>query len=343
MSDATERPPDIATVLARRNLTQRILILVALVVVLALLIARVPGLGGLRREFEHANAGWIVAAAACELLSVIGFTLAFYGAFADRLCRRHATSISLTAQGVNVLVPAGGTGGLAVVGVVMARAGIPKGLTASRLVALFILTGVAGNILLLVVGGFGVGTGLLPGHASAAASLLPAAIAAAAVVALLLIAAKPRIEVGSEQHGARFHVRNALAHLHDGLCWSIELVTARNLPVVLGALAFVIFDLGSLAAAFHAIGSSGRPVGIMLLAYTLGQAGSVIPLPGTTEGGLLGVFLLYGAPLAPTTAAILVYRAAQLAVPLLLGLIGMVDLRHFVREGPAVVQGELGR
>jgi uncharacterized membrane protein YbhN (UPF0104 family) len=64
----------------------------------------------------------------------------------------------------------------------------------------------------------------------------------------------------------------------------------------------------------------------MLLAYTLGQAGSVIPLPGTTEGGLVGVFVLYGAPLALTAAAVLLYRAAQSVIPLVLGALGLVGL-----------------
>lgn len=66
----------------------------------------------------------------------------------------------------------------------------------------------------------------------------------------------------------------------------------------------------------------------MLLAYTLGQAGSIVSLPGSAEGGLLGVFALYGTPLALATSAILVYRAVPSLVPLAFGVIGVAGLRH---------------
>jgi uncharacterized membrane protein YbhN (UPF0104 family) len=54
----------------------------------------------------------------------------------------------------------------------------------------------------------------------------------------------------------------------------------------------------------------------------------VIPLPGTTEGGLAGALALYGAPLSLAVPAVLVYRTIAIAVPLLLGAVGAVQLRH---------------
>jgi uncharacterized membrane protein YbhN (UPF0104 family) len=82
------------------------------------------------------------------------------------------------------------------------------------------------------------------------------------------------------------------------------------------------------------VGATPLPLGTMLLAYTLGQAGSIFSLPGATEGGLLGLFLLYGAPLTLAAPAILLYRAVQTAVPLVLGLIGVADLRHLQKDAP---------
>ena len=54
----------------------------------------------------------------------------------------------------------------------------------------------------------------------------------------------------------------------------------------------------------------------------------MIPLPGTTEGGLAGALALYGAPLNLAIAAVLVYRTVAIAVPLVLGAWGAVHLRH---------------
>ena len=76
-----------------------------------------------------------------------------------------------------------------------------------------------------------------------------------------------------------------------------------------------------------------------MLAYTIGQLGGLVPLPGgigATGGGLVGAFVLYGAALAPVTAAVLVYRVVQLGLPALLGLPAFVILRRDLRrtDGP---------
>jgi len=59
--------------------------------------------------------------------------------------------------------------------------------------------------------------------------------------------------------------------------------------------------------------------------------GALIPTPGGlggTEGGLIGTFVLYGAPAAPTTAAVLGYRVFQLGLPAILGLIAFGRIRR---------------
>jgi hypothetical protein len=83
------------------------------------------------------------------------------------------------------------TGGLAVAGVLMTRAGLAPDLVARRMIALFLITAVATNLLLLIFGGLGVGMGVLPGHASWVGSLAPALVAAvlAATSAMLVFRA----------------------------------------------------------------------------------------------------------------------------------------------------------
>jgi uncharacterized membrane protein YbhN (UPF0104 family) len=309
----------------RPRLTLRLGRLALLVAVAVLLIARVPGLGAVRERFEHASAGWIAVSALLEVGTVVGFVLAFHAAFERRIRPALSASIGMVAQGVNVLVPAGGSSGLALMGVLMTRAGIPAAFTATRMIALFLVTSVAVDLLLVVVGGLGVATGLLPGSVSWEASLLPAAIAALVAVGIAYLPRRLPAGRGATVSGWRSVIPRTLEYVREGIQWSIQLMRSRDPLLAAGALAFVLLDVGALAAAFHAVGG-GLPLGTMLLAYTLGQAGSVIPLPGTTEGGLVGVFVLYGAPLALTTAAVLLYRAAQSVIPLVLGGIGLIGL-----------------
>jgi uncharacterized protein (TIRG00374 family) len=70
---------------------------------------------------------------------------------------------------------------------------------------------------------------------------------------------------------------------------------------------------------------------IILLGYLIGQLGGLLPLPGGIggiDGGLVGVLVVYGAPLAATAAAVLLYRFILFWVPLIIGGIAFVDLRR---------------
>jgi hypothetical protein len=105
--------------LDRRRLAWRLVRLVVVALVVVLVIVRVPGLRSLRSRFARADGGWVVAAVALEVGSVFSFVLAFHSAFGRRIRWRGSASLAKTAQGVNVLVPAGGTGGLAAAVIIM--------------------------------------------------------------------------------------------------------------------------------------------------------------------------------------------------------------------------------
>ncbi len=73
-----------------------------------------------------------------------------------------------------------------------------------------------------------------------------------------------------------------------------------------------------------------------MLGYLIGQLGNLVPLPGGiggTEGGLVGVFALYHVNVAEATAAVLLYRLFQLAIPALLGAPAFVLLRRKLARG----------
>jgi hypothetical protein len=58
----------------------------------------------------------------------------------------------------------------------------------------------------------------------------------------------------------------------------------------------------------------------------------MVPIPGSAEGGLIGMFVLYGMSLPTATAAVLAYRALHAGVPMLLGAIGLADVRRLLRD-----------
>ena len=63
--------------------------------------------------------------------------------------------------------------------------------------------------------------------------------------------------------------------------------------------------------------------------------GALIPTPGGlggTEGGLIGMLVVYGAPAAAATAAVLAYRVFQLGLPAFFGLIAFGRIRRRLRD-----------
>jgi len=63
----------------------------------------------------------------------------------------------------------------------------------------------------------------------------------------------------------------------------------------------------------------------------------MVPMPGSAEGGLIGMFVLYGMPLSTATAAVLAYRALHAGVPMVLGAIGLADVRRMLRKPDGAV------
>lgn len=101
------------------------------------------------------------------------------------------------------------------------------------------------------------------------------------------------------------------------------------------------FDIAVLAMTFRALGYS-PPLGILILAYLIGQLGGNIPLLsgiGGLDGGLIATFALYHQPIAASTAAVLICHAISLWIPALPGSVAFVQLpRALARESqPAVM------
>jgi uncharacterized membrane protein YbhN (UPF0104 family) len=113
----------------------------------------------------------------------------------------------------------------------------------------------------------------------------------------------------------------------------------REILLIAGSIGYFAFDVASMGAAFEALGGGGPALGLFVLAYTIGHAGAIVPLPGSAEGGLVGAFTLYGSSLSLAVGGILLYRVFHAGVPFLLGALGLADMGRQRRRAGSIVPG----
>lgn len=289
------------------------------------LVFAVPPLRRVATQIVHLQMGWVVAAVALELASCIGFVVIFR-LFFDELPRGLARELAWTEEGSGALLPGGGVGALAIGGWFLHRVGMSTRAIVDRSGALFFLTS-AVNVVALV--GAGVLLAADPGAVPDTVLLvaIPVVGGLAATGAVLAI---PHLLRRSPQ-------RRWPVWLLDV---SAGLTRARGSLVrpswrLLGALAYLGFDIAALGASFAA---TGHPVAVAPLAvgYLIGYLANLIPIPGgfgVLEGGLAGTLIVYGAPAAPAAAAVVIYHAVAFWIPSLGGLVGYMLLRR--RLSPA--------
>ena len=103
---------------------------------------------------------------------------------------------------------------------------------------------------------------------------------------------------------------------------------------LLGAFGYLGFDIALLWVGFRAVGYS-PPIGGLILGYQIGYLSTLIPIPGgigVLDGGLIAALALYGIPASFAAPAVLLYHAAWLAVPTILGSIAFVLVRRNLDE-----------
>jgi uncharacterized protein (TIRG00374 family) len=331
-----------------RHLLVRVAEIAAIIALVVVAISALPGLDQVRARFEGADPVWIVAIALAEVGSCVGYLLVFRSTFCSQMSWGLSYDIAMAELAANSLLPAGGAGGLALGVWALRQAGMPTGHIARRTVAFFVVTSAA-NFFALMMVGIGVFAGIVAGRDSAVLTLVPALITALGV---LLVALSPKLlhglgGRGAEVEGDRWRARARVA-LHaglkaaaDGVDQAIALLRSHSLGVIVGSFAYMAFDIAALGFGFAAVGEVPA-FGTLVLGYLIGQLGNLIPVPagiGGTEGALVGVFALYGVNVADATAAVLLYRLFQLAVPALLGAPAFVMLRRRLMRAsqPALV------
>jgi uncharacterized protein (TIRG00374 family) len=328
-----QHPLELPEELSTRRLVRRALWVVALLVVIGLIAAFAPGLGDVRRLIEHADPGWLVVAVVLEALSGVSYVAMFRPVFCRAVSWRTSWEIGWSELAVGSLLPASGAGGLALGAWILTHAGMPARKVARRSVAFFLIKSSV-NFVAVAVIGTAMALGVGP-HQSPLLTVLPAALSVVTIAVVLVlprIGRGPEVEQGdSSVRKGVFEVRHAVV---DGAREAVVILRSGEALLIAGAVGYWAFDNAVLWATYHAFGAS-VPLTVVLMGYLIGQLGGLLPIPGGIggiDGGLIGTLVVYGAPAAPTAAAVLAYRVILFWLPLLVGAVAFLSLRRGLNQ-----------
>jgi uncharacterized protein (TIRG00374 family) len=302
-----------------------------------------PGLGELRHRFAQARPVWIVIVCAFEVLSVLSYVPAFRAVFCTRMSWATSYKIGVAEEGAGSLFPLGGAGSLALGVWALRRGGMPADEIARKTVAFFLLTSAPSVVMLLLLGA-GLATGILPGGGGILLTVLPAAVAAGAMAATLALrrlaqAAEGRVRKHGE--GSKWvRLAPVLAATSDGVDEALHQLRQANPLLLVGLVGYLVFDMLAFWASFRAVGAS-PDVPLIWMAYLIGQLGNWLPVPGGiggTELGLVGALVLYGVPGVAAAAGVLLYRVIELWIPAIFGIAAFVQLRLLLRRETEAIE-----
>jgi uncharacterized protein (TIRG00374 family) len=320
-----------------RRLRRRAAIVLVSLTLLVLIALLAPGLGDVRDTLANASAGWLAVAVLLEIASCASYVMIFRPVFCTSMPWRRSWEIGLSEVATGSIVPASGAGGLALGAWVLNRSGMPAGRIARRSVAFFLIKSSV-NFVAVAVIGFAWALGLFGPDISLWGTAFPATLAVLLIAAVLLL---PRFGPGETPAPDAGRMRRAVSaarrSLIGGTAEAIELVRKRDAVLLFGAVGYWAFDNLALLATYAAVGHT-PPLSVVLMGYLIGQLGGLLPLPGGVggiDGGLIGVLVLYGAPVAATVAAVLAYRLILFWIPLLVGTPAFISLWKRMSALPA--------
>lgn len=318
---------------ATRRLRSGLISLAVLVAIVIGLLLAVPGLHNVSEHVTDMPVGLVAVAVGLEVLSCVGYIVCFLQVF-DRAPVRFGARVAMSELAFGAAVSLGGAGSVAVGALLLVERGAPTGRVAERSAVLFLLTS-AINVITLAAAGIGLWIGLLPGKQDPLLSLLPGAVGVAVFVGFLLLpVATDRLFGGVEAPSPALApqagriVRWARA-TSGTIRATAGLLFSRDWRL-LGAFAYLWFDIGVLAVCFWATGHS-PPLSTIVLAYQIGYLSNLIPIPGgigVLDGSFVGMFALYGISATFATSATLVYHAISLWVPAMWGTVAFLMLQR---------------
>ena len=243
---------------AKRHLQRSALKLVGYLVVAYVVLKLIPALKQALHSLEHVSWEWVLGAIALEVLSELGFVVAWRAIVdpqklldRDGRGRRMDDDVAWAQLAGGLLLPGGAWGGVGVGALILHRFGMPTKLIAEREFNLSFLN-TAVDALALIVFGVGLATGIFAGEHHLLLTVLPAAVAATGIAAALLIARR------ASSHAERLQAKHpkiasAITTLANAVEDTQRLLFHRGAwTSVLGVLAYLGFDVLVLWTAFLA-------------------------------------------------------------------------------------------
>ena len=243
----------------KRHLQGKALKLAGFLLAAYLVLKLIPALKQALLSLEHVSWEWVLGAIALEVLSELGFVLAWSAIVdpqnvldRDGRGRRMDDHVAWAQLGGGLLFPGGAWGGVGVGALILHRFGMPRKTIAEREFNLSFLN-TAVDALTLIVFGVGLASTIFAGERRLLLTVLPAAVAATAIAAALLIARRARSHAGRLQ-AKHPKIASALTTLANAVEDTQRLLFHRGgWTSVLGVLAYLGFDVLVLWTAFFAI------------------------------------------------------------------------------------------
>ncbi len=281
---------------------------------------------------------------AVEALSQTGYVVSWVGVLdPDGVLaqRGHVRGLGLASRiawaqlGGGMVVPGGTIGSMGVGAWMLSRLGMPLKVVAERqFVLMFLNTGI--DAIAVVIFGLLLAVTWASDQTQLLLTLVPAVVVAIVLVAVVLIARR------AETLANRLREKRPRAAVGIGtLARAVEgtdsiLRHRGSTRIILGAVAYLGFDVAVLWGAFSAIGANPLPnFAVVMMSYLIGGLGGSIPLPANLGAvtGMAAMLIAFGVNSSDAIAAVVLYQAIGFLVPLIGGGIAYLFLRRELGRG----------
>jgi uncharacterized membrane protein YbhN (UPF0104 family) len=278
----------------------------------------------LRRALD-ADPRWVAAGAGFELASFAGYVALFWlvaGRATTRIDGRRAVEVTLGGAAATRLLPTGGAGGAALTLWALRRTGLSTR-DAGRTLLTFLVLLYAVFLAAIATSGTLLALHLVHGDGPLTLSAIPAAGAALGIAISLWLALRRAPE--GEPTGRLARVRGGGRLIGEATRGAMDELRGRDLRLA-GAVAWWGFDAAVLWAMLHTFGAPPA-LGVVALAYFVGQVANTLPIPGAVSGGIVGILIAFGVESDLAIVSVLSYRAVAIWLPGAIGLAALPSLR----------------
>ncbi len=326
------------------QLAKTMVIVVVLLAGIYVVVPTVVGLDDAVALLGQAQRSWIAVALLATVVAFASYVALFRGVVGENVLHlewRESYQITMAGLAATRLFSAGGAGGIVLTYWALRKAGMGRAESARRMVSFLVLL-YAIYVFAVIIFGSLLRIGVLPGDGPVSVTIIPVTVAGAVLLVVLLMALVPadlhrRLDQRTgDGRVARLMTRVAAlpAIIAEGVrsAWQFLRHPRTGWLPIAGAIGFWAANVTILWASFKSLGVS-VPLGEIVVGFFVGMAANLAPAPagvGAVDGGLIGVFAIFGFPFETVIAAVLIYRLIAFYLPVPPGIIAFLQLRRTV-------------